>query len=169
MLDAAAAAWAHDFSASLSSIALRADVSRSTLHRYFTDRQALIDALLLDSLARLETADDGSTTTVTAMETLEHFLRAGVEMGDRVIFLFADPKRFEGNPHWSSDDGDEEMRALVDRARAEGAIGAGIPTSWALNLYYALLSTAAEVNNQDLPRHVAADLAVQSFRRSVAP
>ncbi|MGW2091488.1 TetR/AcrR family transcriptional regulator [Promicromonospora sukumoe] len=169
VLDAAAAAWAHDFSASLSAIALRADVSRSTLHRYFTDRQALIDALLLDSLARLETSDEGAEAAQPAIEVLEHFLRAGVEMGDRVIFLFADPNRFEGNPHWSADDGDEEMRALVDRARAEGAIGTGIPTSWALNLFYALLYTAAEVSNQDLPRHVAADLAVQSFRRSIAP
>ncbi|WP_285106367.1 hypothetical protein [Promicromonospora sp. MEB111] len=30
-------------------------------------------------------------------------------------------------------------------------------------------ASAAEVSNQDLPRHVAADLAVQSFRRGVAP
>jgi hypothetical protein len=48
-------------------------------------------------------------------------------------------------------------------------LAAGIPTSWAVTLYYALLYSAAEVSNQDLPRHVAADLAVQSFRRSVAP
>ncbi|WP_253868416.1 TetR/AcrR family transcriptional regulator [Promicromonospora umidemergens] len=169
VLDAAAAVWAHDFSASLSAIAERAQVSRSTLHRYFTDRQALVDALLLDSLARLETLDDGGAASAPAMDTLEQYLRAGVEMGDRVIFLFADPNRFAGNPHWSADDGDGEMRALVDRARADGAIDERIPTSWAVSVYYALLYTAAEVSNQDMPRHVAADLAVRSFRRSVEP
>jgi hypothetical protein len=103
------------------------------------------------------------------MDTLEQYLRAGVAMGDRVIFLFADPNRFDGNPHWSAEDGDDEMRALMDSARTEGSIAPGIPTSWAVSLYYALLYTAAEVSNQDLPRHVAADLAVQSFRRGVAP
>lgn len=169
VLDAAAAVWAHDFSASLSAIAERAQVSRSTLHRYFTDRQALVDALLLDSLALLETLDDGGAASAPAMDTLEQYLRAGVEMGDRVIFLFADPNRFVGNPHWSADDGDGEMRALVDRARADGAIDERIPTSWAVSVYYALLYTAAEVSNQDMPRHVAADLAVRSFRRSVEP
>ncbi|WP_242504642.1 TetR/AcrR family transcriptional regulator [Promicromonospora panici] len=168
VLDAAAAVWARDFSASLSAIAERAEVSRSTLHRYFTDRQALIDALLVDSLARLDTLDD-DVADAPAMDVLEYYLRAGVDMGDRVIFLFADPKRFEGNPNWSDDDGDEDMRALVDRARVEGAIADRIPTSWAITLFYAVLYTAAEVSNQDLPRHVAADLAVQSFRRSVAP
>ena len=169
VLDAAAAVWARDFSASLSAIAERAAVSRSTLHRYFTDRQALIDALLVDSLARLERMDDDDAPDVPAMDALEHYLRAGIDMGDRVIFLFADPDRFDGNPNWSADDGDDEMRALVDRARAEGAIGERIPTSWAVTLFYAVLYSAAEVSNQDLPRHVAADLAVQSFRRSMAP
>jgi AcrR family transcriptional regulator len=169
VLDAAASVWARDFSASLSTIAERAEVSRSTLHRYFTDRQALIDALLLDSLARLEAPDDGSAPTTSAIDALEQYLRAGVEMGDRVIFLFSDPTRFDGNPHWSAEDGDDEMRALMDRAREEGDIAPGIPTSWAVNLYYALLYSAAEVSNQDLPRHVAADLAVRSFRRGVAP
>jgi AcrR family transcriptional regulator len=168
VLDAAASVWARDFSASLSTIAERAEVSRSTLHRYFTDRQALIDALLLDSLARLESLDDDSSPA-SAIDTLEQYLRAGVEMGDRVIFLFSDPSRFDGNPHWSADDGDEEMRALMDRARDEGAVAPEIPTTWAVTLFYALLYSAAEVSNQDLPRHVAADLAVQSFRRGVAP
>ncbi|MGI5191809.1 TetR/AcrR family transcriptional regulator [Promicromonospora sp. CA-289599] len=171
VLDAAASVWAHDFSASLSTIAERAEVSRSTLHRYFTDRQALVDALLLDSLARLEALDDGTGApgSAKAMDTLEQYLRAGVAMGDRVIFLFSDPNRFDGNPHWAADEGDDEMRALMDSARTEGSIAPGIPTSWAVSLYYAVLYTAAEVSNQDLPRHVAADLAVQSFRRSVAP
>lgn len=168
VLDAAASVWARDFSASLSAIAERAEVSRSTLHRYFTDRQALIDALLLDSLARLESLDDG-VAAASAMDTLEQYLRAGVAMGDRVIFLFSDPNRFDGNPHWAAEDSDDEMRALIDSARTEGSIAPGIPTSWAVSLYYAVLYTAAEVSNQDLPRHVAADLAVRSFRRSVAP
>jgi AcrR family transcriptional regulator len=142
VLDAAASVWARDFSASLSAIAERAQVSRSTLHRYFTDRQALIDALLLDSLARLEALDDVSAPAASAIDTLEQYLRAGIDMGDRVIFLFSDPNRFEGNPHWSAEDGDEEMRALIDRAREEGDLAAGVPTSWAVTLYYALLYSA---------------------------
>ncbi|ACQ81932.1 transcriptional regulator, TetR family [Beutenbergia cavernae DSM 12333] len=169
ILDAAAAVWARDYSASLSTIAERAEVSRSTLHRYFTDRQALIDGLLLDSFAQFETIDAVLAPYATTMDGLEQFLRAGIDMGDRVIFLFSDPSRFDGNPNWDGDDGGDEMVAAIERARAEGGIAPEIPTAWAVNLFYAVLYTASEVSNEGVPRHVTADLAVRAFRRGVAP
>ncbi|WP_232847880.1 TetR/AcrR family transcriptional regulator [Occultella kanbiaonis] len=168
ILDAAAAVWARDYSASFGAIAERAEVSRSTLHRYFPDRQALVDALLLDSLNCLETVDATDTTSADPMDALEAYLRTGIEIGDRVIFLYADPDRFAENPNWPSDDSDDGLTPLLDRARAEGAIAADIPNAWAANLFYAILYTAAEVSAGDIPRHVAADLAVRSFRRSVS-
>ncbi|WP_231955110.1 TetR/AcrR family transcriptional regulator [Occultella aeris] len=168
ILDAAAALWARDYSASFGAIAERADVSRSTLHRYFPDRQALVDALLLDSLPRLGAVADSVTPHDSPMDALEAYLRAGIEIGDRVIFLYSDPDRFDGNPNWPSDDYDDALTPLLDQARAAGAIAADIPNAWATNLFYAVLYTAAEVSAGDLPRHVAADLAVRSFRRSVS-
>lgn len=169
ILDAAAAVWARNFSASFSEIAGQAEVSRSTLHRYFTDRQALIDALLLDSLARFEAMETALEGASSAMDRLERQMRAGIEIGDRVIFLFGDPDRFDDNPHWpDDDDGDDDLTTTLDRAREEGAIAATIPTAWVINLFYALLYTAAETSQQGLPRHLAADLAVQGFRRCVA-
>ncbi|TDE95159.1 TetR/AcrR family transcriptional regulator [Occultella glacieicola] len=168
MLDAAAALWARDFSAPFGAIAERAEVSRSTLHRYFADRQALVDALLVDSLDHLNGADPESASDEDPMDALERHLRAGIEIGDRVIFLFADPDRFAGNPNWPADDSSEGLTPLLDRARAEGAIAADIPNAWAENLFYAVLYTAAEVSAGDVPRHMAADLAVRSFRRSMA-
>ncbi len=62
-----------------------------------------------------------------------------------------------------------DRQALMDRARDEGAVAPEIPTTWAVTVFYALLCSAAEVSNQDLPRHVAAALAMQSFRRASRP
>ena len=169
ILDAAATVWARNYSASFSEIATQAEVSRSTLHRYFTDRQALIDALLVDSLARFETMGPLLEGATSAMDRLERQLRAGIELGDRVIFLFSDPDRFEGNPHWPADDREhDDLAGIIDRARTEGSVAATIPDLWVTNLFYNLLYTAAETSQQGLPRHVAADLAVASFRRCVA-
>lgn len=169
ILDAAATVWARNFSASFSEIAGQAEVSRSTLHRYFTDRQALIDALLLDSLERFEAMDTALDGASSAMDRLERQMRAGIEIGDRVIFLFGDPNRFDDNPNWpAGEEGHDDLTTTLERAREEGAIAATIPTVWAINLFYALLYTAAETSQEGLPRHLAADLAVQGFRRCVA-
>src|SRR5687767_4699401 len=50
IVDAAVRMWARDFAAPLSAIAEQAAVSRSTLHRYFPDRPALLDACLRTAL-----------------------------------------------------------------------------------------------------------------------
>ena len=169
ILDAAASVWARNYSASFSEIAVQAEVSRSTLHRYFTDRQALIDALLVDSLARFESMGPLLEGATSAMDLLERRMRAGIELGDRVIFLFSDPDRFEGNPHWPADDGEpDDLAAIMNRARIEGSMAETIPDLWATNLFYALLYTAAETSQQGLPRHVTADLAVAAFLCCVA-
>lgn len=121
ILDAAATVWARNFSASFSEIAGQAEVSRSTLHRYFTDRQALIDALLLDSLERFEAMDTALDGASSAMDRLERQMRAGIEIGDRVIFLFGDPNRFDDNPNWpAGEEGHDDLTTTLERAREEG-------------------------------------------------
>ncbi len=170
VLEAAVAVWSRDFSAPLGDIAERAEVSRSTLHRYFPDRQGLVDAAATDALARLERACvDATTHCTTAAQELEALMRASIRMGDAVIFLFSDSTRFAGNPDWPDGENDPEFLDLFRRAQAEGAVAPDMPGTWLIGAYYALVYTAAEsIGSGALPPHVAADLAVRTFFQGVA-
>ncbi|MBB5791728.1 TetR family transcriptional regulator [Jiangella mangrovi] len=170
ILEAAASLWARDFSASLGDIADRAEVSRSTLHRYFPERQMLVDGLLLDSQTRLEAAWNAAVAVSgTAMEMIENIMSAIVDLADRILFLFSDPARFEGNPHWRSDE-DEDMTRLIRAAQDDGELDPDIAPSFVTGVMYSLIYVTAEsVASGALPRHKAAETAVRIFRHGLSP
>lgn len=164
ILEAAITEWSRDFSASLSDIADRAEVSRSTLHRYFPDRQALIDAALVDAGELLEQQAAKATADCrTAAEELEALMRACIDVGDAIIFLFADPDRFTDNPNWREDE-DPELPALIRRAQVEGALRDDLDPAWVVGVFYSLIYVAAQsINAGVLPRHRAGDVAVRTL------
>jgi len=164
ILDAAIAIWARDFSASLSDVADHAEVSRSTLHRYFPDRQSLIDASLVDASTTIERETTAAVAgCTTAREELETLMRVLVDRGEMLIFLFADPDRFSGNPHWDESE-DENLYELIERAQQEGTLTAEFVPAWVQGVFYSLAYVAAEsINAGQMPRHRAADVAVQTF------
>ncbi|QIS07238.1 TetR family transcriptional regulator [Nocardia brasiliensis] len=170
MMHAALRVWARDFSAALGDIAERAEVSRSTLHRYFPERQDLVDAVLLDSLQTIDTiaraANDG---TRSPLDHLIYLLRSFVEVADSVVFLFTDPGRFANNPHWA-DTNDASLRALIAAAQADGSLDPDLPTEWIDGIFNAHLYVAATTAQQaDVPKHVIADNAIRTFLGGVAP
>ncbi|MFI6213544.1 TetR/AcrR family transcriptional regulator [Nocardia brasiliensis] len=169
IMTAALTVWARDFTAALSDIAERAEVSRSTLHRYFPERQDLVDAVLLDSLQTIDTiaraANDG---TRSPLDHLIYLLRSFVEVADNVVFLFTDPGRFTGNPHWG-DTGEASLRPLIAAAQADGALDPDLPTEWVEGIFNAHLYVAATTAQQaNVPKHVIADNAIRTFLGGVA-
>jgi AcrR family transcriptional regulator len=164
ILDAALFVWARDWSASLGDIADRAAVSRSTLHRYFTDRQALVEAAKESAIGALTASGaDALQRCATAHQELDALLRSTVEVGDAVIFLFSDPNRFA--ELWDDDtDQHADLRAIIIRAQSDGAIADDLEPDWVINVFYALIYAAAEsVNNDTLPRHRAGEIAARTF------
>lgn len=171
IVEAAVTMWARDFSASVAEIAARAEVSRSTLHRYFPDRQSLIDAALGSALTCLED-DVGARVDEDqpAARQLEHLIRALIDNSDRVIFLFSDPARFADNPQWDNQDDDTSLEPLVRAAQAEGDLDPEVEISWIVATMYSLVYIAAEaIENQTMSRHEAQDRAVRTFLRGLAP
>ncbi|SMD25929.1 transcriptional regulator, TetR family [Kibdelosporangium aridum] len=172
VLDAALSLWSRDFSASLGDIADRAQVSRSTLHRYFPDRQALVDAALVDATETIERVSEKATAScTTAAEELDALMRAMIDVGDLILFLFSDAHRFKDNPYWTSneDQDEQELATLITRAQQQGALAADVAPSWAAGCFYALVFAAAEsISAGTLPRHLAADLAVRTFLHGLA-
>jgi AcrR family transcriptional regulator len=172
ILDAALTSWSRDFSVSLGDIADRAKVSRSTLHRYFPDRQTLLDAALVEATETIDQVAQKSTAgCATAREELDALMRAMIEVSDLILFLFSDMDRFKDNPHWASDDdkAEQELSDLVARAQNEGTLAADVDPSWAIGTFYSVIFTAAEqISTGTLPRHRAADLAVRTFLHGLA-
>ena len=165
VLEAAVQVWARDWSASLGDIATRAGVSRSTLHRYFADRQALVDAAQQHAWDILATADEPPPGT-PARVALEASLRDLVEHGEAVLYLFADPTRFSGPAIGDAGDNDDAhrwLRELLTAAHAEGTISPLDDVDWAISAFYSLVWAAAESVGNGTPRHIAADRLVRAF------
>ncbi|TDE10636.1 TetR/AcrR family transcriptional regulator [Jiangella asiatica] len=171
ILDAAAAAWARDWSTSLGDIADRAEVSRSTLHRYFPERQALVDALLIDAQDTLERLWTGATAASgSPIESIENIMIAIAEEANRIVFLFSDPSRFAGNPNWRADDDTDDMVDLVRAAQADGTVDSDIDAEFTVGIVYSLVYVAAEAAASGrMPRHKAAEYAVRTFRHGLSP
>jgi AcrR family transcriptional regulator len=169
IVDAALTAWSRDFSASLGDIADRAGVSRSTLHRYFPDRQSLVDAGLVAATGLIEQqAATATADSRTAAQELESLMRASIDVGDAIVFLFADPDRFTGNPNWHEGE-DPELPALIRRAQAEGALHDDLDPTWVVGVFYAVIYLAAQaITTGRAPRHRAGDVAVRTFFRGVS-
>ncbi|MDQ6526617.1 TetR/AcrR family transcriptional regulator [Nocardioides sp. LHD-245] len=168
IVDTAVALWSRDWNASLGEVATGAQVSRSTLHRYFPDRQSLVLAARDHALLVLgEAAGAAVQGCASAAEELAALLRAIVDVGDAVIYLYADPARFGGS---GADDQDDsaELREVVVRAAEEGAIDASAGPDWVIAALYSIGYAAAEaINHGTLPRSRAGDVAVRTFLRGV--
>lgn len=167
VLDAAVQVWARDWSATLGDIATHAGVSRSTLHRYFADRQALVDAAQQHAWDMLAGVDEPLPGTPAGV-TLEASLRSLVEHGEAVLYLFADPTRFSGpavGDDGSNDDDHRWLRELLTTAQQEGTIAAQDDLDWTVSAFYSLVWAAAESVGNGTPRHVAAERLVHAFFR----
>lgn len=166
IVDGALSVWARDFGAKLHDIADAAGVSRSTLHRYFPDRESLVEAAKDAALAALEESGGrAASSSDRAADQLDAMLRATVDVGDAVIFLFFDPNRFADL--WEDDGGEDqhgELREIVTRAQADGTVAADVHPEWVINMFYAVVYTAAEtINAGALPRHRAGEIASRTF------
>jgi AcrR family transcriptional regulator len=72
-------------------IATVAGVGRTTVHRYFADRETLIYEATLDSIRVLtEAVDEAATDDGPAVEAMRRFIAAAVSIGDRLVFLFGE-------------------------------------------------------------------------------
>lgn len=166
ILRAAIQVWARDFTASLGDIAERAGVSRSTLHRYYPERQQLLEAAAGEAMTALERAAVTCTARATTpREELQGLLESVVVEGDAVIFLFSDSSRFASLPGWGDQpDPDPQMVALVERAQAEGSVRPDMTPKWVIDTFYSLGYVAAEevhAGTMSLPQ--AIDAAVRTF------
>ncbi|RRH78284.1 TetR/AcrR family transcriptional regulator [Falsigemmobacter faecalis] len=143
-------------SASIHDIADEAGVGRSTVHRYFDERSALIQALARHVY---ELSNDAIVRAVPdsgpPLQALRRLAEEQLDLGLALDFIcheklcLLQPEIFAGLT-----DADEIVRATVERALRPDRRA---PPDWGLRSYRTLLRLAAELVAEGTPRHQALD------------
>ena len=170
ILAATASALAVNRTATMPEIASAAGVGRTTLHRYFADRETLIHETTLDSIRVLmEAVDEAATEDGPAAEAMRRFITAGVSIGERLVFLFGDPAVLRDIPPVQSPN-EEAVITLITRGQHEGAFDPDLDPAWIWHALYALILRGCEQAIAGaLPRHTVAPLIIRTFERGVSP
>jgi AcrR family transcriptional regulator len=167
ILRAAASVLARDRTATLADIAAAADVGRSTLHRYFSDREELIDAAIEDALLALrQSVDEAALDQGPPVEAMRRLVAAMVDVGDRLVFLFGDPRVLDG--YQGPVPADRRVTDLIERGQAEGVFDPEVGPAWIEHVLWALVYTGAEEANQGkLPRHGVTAAVIRTFENGI--
>jgi AcrR family transcriptional regulator len=168
ILDATASVLATNRVATIPEIATAAGVGRTTVHRYFPDRETLIYQATLDSIrVMLETTDQAAVEQGPAIEAMRRFITALVSVGDRVLFLFGDPAVLRNIP-LAKDPCEELLTNLIKRGQQEGAIDPDLTATWIRHALYGLVLQGCEqASIGELPRHTVAPLIIRTFERGI--
>jgi AcrR family transcriptional regulator len=167
ILGAAASVLARDRGATLAEVAAAAGVGRSTLHRYFADREQLVQAAVEDSLRALDQSmEDAALDQGPPLEAMRRLVAAMVGVGDRLLFLFGDPRVLEGREGPMATGG--PVIELIERGQAEGVFDPEVSPGWVEHVLWALVYTAAEeANNGRLPRHGVTATVIRTFENGI--
>ena len=156
ILAAAASVLARDRAATLPDIAEAAGVGRTTLHRYFPDRESLIEAAVEDSIQAIyQSVAEAALHQGPSMDAMRRAVAAMVAVGDRLMFVFGDPRLLQG---YRAPDGvvppSDPVLDLIERGQAEGAFDPEVSASWIQHVLWVLVYRGCEdADRGELSRH----------------
>jgi AcrR family transcriptional regulator len=170
ILSAAASVLGRNRAATLPEIAAAAGVGRTTLHRYFPDRDTLIHAAVEDSVSAIEQATtEARINEGSPLDGLRRLITAYLHVGERLVFLFGDPHVMVqyGVDH-SVEPGPDAVLDLITRGQNEGVFDAEVSAHWIQHSLWALVYTGfEEVENGNLSRHGVASTVMRTFERGI--
>ena len=161
ILDAAVTVLARQRGATLADIAVAAEVGRTTLHRYFPDRETLVAAVVEDSWRAVEQAvRDAAVEEGPAADAMRRLISALVATGERMLFLFGDPR-----PAPSPD----PILDLVRRGQADGAFDRAVSAEWIRNVVWSLVYAGCEAARDGLlPRQGIAETVLRTLQNGIS-
>lgn len=171
ILSAAASVLARDRTATLPTIAEAADVGRTTLHRYFPDRDGLINAAVKDSVQAIEHAvAEAQIDHGPPGEAMRRLVIAHLDVGDRLMFLFGDPHAMRGYGVMQPDETPrlDPMIELIERGQAQGCFDPQVSPAWIQHVLWALVYTGIEeVEQGKMPRHGVASTVIRTLEHGI--
>ncbi len=168
ILQATASVLARDRTATLPEIAAAAQVARSTLHRYFADRDRLIYETTLDSIRVIsDILAAAATDEGPAIDAMRRAITTLAPEGDRIVFLFADPAVLRDIPAEQLPDS-APILELIIRGQREGAFDPELTPEWIRTALFGLLVKAcSEAAHGIVPRHSIVPTLTRIFERGV--
>jgi AcrR family transcriptional regulator len=157
ILEAAEEVLSEDPGASMEQIGEAAGLARTTVHRRFANRQALMDALAVSAKQQLADAiEAGSPDTAPPLVAL-HTVTAGV-LRTKSAWKFTLGNSLADTSAAAStwEDINNKCLDLLGRAQREGLLDPSVDLKWTRQVYYALISEALQRHNTD-PHAAAAD------------
>ncbi|WP_151770317.1 TetR/AcrR family transcriptional regulator [Streptomyces abyssomicinicus] len=147
ILEAAERVLAEDPGASMEQIAAAAGVARTTIHRRFANRQALIETLASSAARQLAQAvEDGRPDTAPPLVAMHRITANVLEVKSAWAFaleLPADPDSEAARLHQGIA---RRCIAVLERARADKLIDEAADLDWVRRVYYALLRESLQDN-----------------------
>ncbi|MEU4416502.1 TetR/AcrR family transcriptional regulator [Nocardia salmonicida] len=166
ILDAAVATFAKSPNASLTEVAERARVGRTTLHRYFPERSDLITAVgRLTEQAVADASKRARLTDGTGLDAVLRLCQEYFELSDVLTVMFFTSGVYDETTSCLSDD---DAIAAVERGRDDSSIDAALDASWILNMMWALLYAAVDHANRGSASRIHAQTqALTSLRKAI--
>ncbi|HEU5485752.1 MAG TPA: TetR/AcrR family transcriptional regulator [Microlunatus sp.] len=168
IVDAAVEVWALDNAASLGSVAERAGVGRTTLNRYFTDRNQLISAV--DDECRRRYADAvarSRPTEGTGIDALMRMCTELIQLGAVLGIVFADDALVDPDSWFTEDD--DPLGAVIGRGYADGSLDTDLPGDWiGTFVWTSLFAAHLVVRNGTRTWHEAAGLLTRTLTSGLA-
>ncbi|UYO98060.1 TetR/AcrR family transcriptional regulator [Microbacterium sp. M28] len=150
ILEAAERVLSADPNAPMEKIALAAGVARTTIHRRFDSRLALIDALALSAAERLAHAiDDGRPDTAPPLVALHRITANVLEVKGAWAFALGVPAEAGSAAAELHDDIARLCLVVLERAQAAGVLDESTDLLWARSVYYGLLSATLQSPPED--------------------
>jgi AcrR family transcriptional regulator len=170
ILDATVTVLGRNRTATLGEIAQAAEVGRSTLHRYFPDRDVLVQAAVEDALAYIGTQFGGAAIDQGApADAMRRLVTALVDAGPQILFVFGDPAIMDTLPDDEDDPTNVAMLDLIRRGQAEGVFDSEVDAAWIQDVIWALVYSGAEAAARGrLPRHGVVANVIRTLEQGIA-
>lgn|SRR5690606_30308652 len=139
IVDAGITVLAERASATLAEIADAADVSRSTLHRHFADRNDLLAAIDAECRTRFDRAaaaarlDEGE-----ALDAMDRLAQEYLGLGPVLGLVFADDALVDPD-EWDEEDRDGGLTTVIAGGRGAGGLDPALSTEWMETTFWTLL------------------------------
>ncbi|MFD3929771.1 TetR/AcrR family transcriptional regulator [Streptomyces sp. NPDC058614] len=152
ILEAAERVLAADPGASMEQIAEAAGVARTTVHRRFASRQALIDALAESAVRQLTQAiEDARPDTTPSLVALHRVTANVLRIKGAWSYALGQPADEGGGAAAGWDQLGARCLELLARARDEGLLDPAADLEWVRRVYYALIGEALHGDDRPDP------------------
>lgn len=171
IIDAAIETLARSTTATLAEIAEAGDLSRSTLHRHFADRDDLLAAVDAECQVRFAAAASAARLGEGgALDSLDRLAQEYLDLGSVLGLVFADNAPVDPDRWDESDDRDQGLVAMIEggqHADSRPDIDPELAPEWVLTTFWVLLFGAWLSLKDGMSRRDVAVHLSRTFRKAV--